>query len=180
MMDTLELTLGDDGIVGLVNDEEVLEDLAALQQRAPDAPAEDLARVASALGEPGYDVILDPAKYEALTMARFEKEDPAMPWQPTVMRIRDFGLPDFSAIERPRLDGQTLVYFARDTHTGLPYRVTLPIGSVGDASFEPMALTPVPGDPVPVPESIRESALGPRAGDGDDLKTAVDDEDEEG
>ena len=160
-MDILELSLGETGLIGLLNSTEELADLAALQSRAPDSPPEALALVASALGAPGYDAILVPADYEALTLKRVENEDPKMPWRPGVMRIRDFGMPDFAEIDVPRRDGDTLIYFARDIHTGLPYRVTLPLGTVGDADISPLALTPFDGDPVPVPDDITQAALGP-------------------
>ncbi len=174
-MDKLELSLRKTGVIGLVNGEEELADLAALQTRAPDAPAEALAQVASALGKPGYDAILDPAAYEAMTRARLDNEDANMPWRPGVMRIRDFGLPDFATILPPSRDGATLTYFARDTHTGLPCKVTLPLGSVGEMVVIPLPLTPMEGDPVPVPQEVTDAALGPEKDAPDDLEL-LDDE----
>lgn len=178
-MDKLELSLGAAGVVGLINGEEELADLAALQTRAPDAPAEQLALVASALGKPGYEAILDPAAYEALTRARIANEDPALPWQPGVMRIRDFGMPDFKAIKPPHRDGDTLIYHARDTHTGLPYQVTLTLGTAGDAEISPLPLTPFEGDPAPVPPEISENVRGPKKHTRPVLKEVDDDDDEE-
>ena len=175
-MDKLELSLGDAGVVGLVNGEEEIADLAALQRRAPDAPADALAQVAAALGKPGYDAILDPAAYEALTRARLENEDANMPWQPGVMRIRDFGLPDFASITAPERTGDTLTYFARDTHTGLPCKVTVTLGTASEMSIAPLPLTPIDGDPVPVPQEISDAARGPKKAGTPVFK---DDEDED-
>jgi len=179
-MDKLELTLTRAGLVGVVNGKEELADLAAFQSRAPDAPAETLAQVASALGKPGYDAILDPAAYETLTRERIDNENANMPWQPGVMRIRDFGMPDFDAIQPPRRDGNTLTYHARDTHTGLPYQVVLPLGAPGDADISPLPLTPFEGDQIPVPKEITENAPGPRKGsDPVPVEVELDDDDED-
>jgi len=178
-MDKLELSLGDAGIVGLINGEEELADLAALQNRAPDAPAEQLAQVASALGRPGYEAILDPSAYEALTRARIANEDPGLPWQPGVMRIRDFGMPDFDAIKPPRREGNTLIYHARDTHTGLPYQVMLTLGTSGEAEITPMPLTPFEDARAPVPPEISESARGPKKTARPVLKDVGDEDDDE-
>ena len=160
-MDILELSLGAEGIIGLINGEEEIGDLAALQTRAPDAPADALARVASALGTPGYDPILDPADYKTTILARVEKEDPNMPWTPGKMRIRDYGLPDFDTIQPPARNGNTLVYFARDTHTSLPYKIGLTLGLASDPAITPLPLVPFPGDPVPVPATVTNDVLGP-------------------
>ena len=184
-MDKLELSLDATGVIGLVNGSEELTDLAALQTRAPDAPAKALAQVASALGKPGYDAILDPAAYEAMTRARLANEDANMPWQPGVMRIRDFGLPDFNSIQPPARDGDTLTYFARDTHTGLPCKVVLTLGAASEMSITPLPLTPMDGDPVPVPQDVSDAALGPkkpttvRFKDDEDDDSEDEDEDEE-
>ena len=177
-MDKLELTLTKSGVVGMLNDSEEIGDLAALQTRAPDAPAEALARVAAALGKPGYDAILDPVAYEALTRTRLENEDANVPWQPGVMRIRDFGLPDFATITEPSRDGDTLTYFARDTHTGLPCKVVVPLRAAEDVTITPLPLTPMEGDPVPVPPEVTAAAPGPdkSVGAPEELEIEVEEE----
>lgn len=51
---------------------------------------------------------------------------------------RSFGLPDFSEIVPPRLDGDRLVFFARHSYFGIPYRVTVDRGALPD--YAPLAM----------------------------------------
>lgn len=124
-----------------------------------EAEARDLAQVLSlapALGDPKwlrayvrvanhlakgdrFDPIMDPAAFEAAYRAAYEAEDPAAPAVPGNARLRNYGLPDFTAIRPPAMEGDTLVFFARNTFMGIPYKVTMPRG--GTPTYEPVAMT---------------------------------------
>lgn len=93
-----------------------------------------------------YDVIDDPAAFEAAYRAQIAAEDPKATWQQGNPRLRDFGMPDFAAIRPPRFEGGRLVFYARSRQYGVPYRVEVPIDgtAVGAAVYEPVAMGPVP------------------------------------
>ena len=140
--------LADDGTpVMLVGRDGRAADMAALLQLAPDlASQEHAAALALAVNHlaqtGGYRVIEDPASFEAAYRARLAHEDPAAPWQEGVMRLSDFGVPDFGSIHPPRFDGGHLRFFAQDSLLGVPYRVDVP-DLTAAPSYEPMPLTPL-------------------------------------
>jgi hypothetical protein len=77
----------------------LLEHLPAL---ANSENATDLARVANHLARRKlYKVIDDPAAFEAAYRETFEAEADDVAWEQGVFRLRDFGMPDFSAITEP-------------------------------------------------------------------------------
>ncbi|RUS59431.1 hypothetical protein EGN72_16035 [Pseudorhodobacter sp. E13] len=97
------------------------------------------ARVANHLAQGDkFSLIVDPAAFEAEYRAAFEAEDPDEVPQAGVMRLRNFGMPDFAAIKPPEMQGGTLVYFARNTFMGIPYRAVMPEG--GQPEYEPVAM----------------------------------------
>lgn len=163
-MDTAKITrkAEDGGRVILLNGSEEITDLAGLLKRAPDMAAADLAKLALRISPSGYALITDPAAYADQVRARMENEAPDQPWQEGPPRIRDFGLPDFDAIDVPQRDGDTVTAHVRDNYTGLPYLMTLIFGGTAEkATFKPLPLTPLPGAPTPVPPEVAENAVQP-------------------
>ncbi len=90
-----------------------------------------------------FRVIEAPQEYESNFRSRIATEDPSQPWTEGVMRLCDFGTPEFSAIEPPQIADKKLSFYAEDLVTGLPYVVRLDFGA------ESARL--MPGDYVPMP-----------------------------
>lgn len=90
-----------------------------------------------------YRVIDDPAAFEAAYQAQIAREDPNQLWQQNVMRLRDFGVPDFKAIKVPATIGGALEFFARDGATGLPYQVRVALEDLSAPDFRPLPLTAI-------------------------------------
>lgn len=86
-----------------------------------------------------FDPIMDPAAFETAYRAAYDAEDPEEAPVPGNARLHNYGLPDFSAIKPPAMQGETLVFYARNTFMGIPYKVTMPRG--GTPSYEPVAMT---------------------------------------
>lgn len=150
-MDSFEIIEGPEGRVVVINGKEEITDLAGLQMRAPDIDTAQLVQLAIDLGPPGYDPITDPAAYEAQVRAKIDGEDLSQPWREGVIRISDFGMPDFSQITAPERDGGTLRAPVRDRYTGLPYIMTLALGHDTPPRFAPLPVTPIerPASEVP-------------------------------
>jgi hypothetical protein len=85
-----------------------------------------------------FQVITDPAKYEAAYRARLAQEDPSQPVEAGVIRLCDYGVPDFSQITKPSVSAGTLSFHVIRTYFGLPYHV-----SVTDL-IDPPTYTPMP------------------------------------
>ena len=113
-----------------------------------------------------YRVIEDPAAFEAAYHAKIAREDPNQPWQQNVMRLRDFGVPDFTAIHVPAIADNVLEFFARDAMTGLPYRVRAAIDDLSAPSYQPMPLTAINK---PIQEEPEEGDLYADIEDDEDL-----------
>ncbi len=97
------------------------------------------ARVANHLAQGDrFSLIVDPAAFEAEYRAAFEAEDPDEVPQPGVMRLRNFGMPDFAAIKPPEMQGGTLVFFARNSFMGIPYRAEMREGETPE--YMPVAM----------------------------------------
>lgn len=114
---------------------------------APEAAAGLALHVTHFARDGAYAVIDDPKSFESAYRERLEREDPNQPWQQNVMRLRDFGVPDFSAIHAPAHEGDALVFYASDALTGLPYRVTAPLSELSSPDFAPLPLTPASAPP---------------------------------
>lgn len=132
----------------VIVDGEEIADIAALLARLPELLAPEglcvLARMLSHLARgDAYQVIADVAGFEASYRARLASEADG-PWQEGVLRLRDFGVPDFSAMRPPRMEGDTLVFHASRRGSCLPYRVEAPLDAEGPGSlrYVPLALTP--------------------------------------
>lgn len=96
----------------------------------------------------GFDLIDDPAAFKAAYLERLAGEDPAAPWSEFQPKLHDYGTPDFDAILAPYRDGARLVYFAANTHLGVPYRIEVdcaaPQVRAGNSDYIPLPLTPIP------------------------------------
>lgn len=101
-------------------------DMAELLRRAPElasaAQALALARAANHFASRDYRLIEDPAAFEAAYRVRLASEDPQAPPEAGVIRLCDFGIPDFAAITLPALTGGVLRFFAEHRFLGLAYR----------------------------------------------------------
>lgn len=94
-----------------------------------------------------YEVILDPPGFEAAYMAQYNSEDPEEEVGPGEVRLIHYGVPDFTAIQPPAMEGDTLVFYAREAYLGVPYRVEA--DRTGAAQYSPMALSPEPQEASP-------------------------------
>lgn len=131
-------------------------DMATLLRLAPglasDARALDLAQAANyfAHGD-DYRVIENPADFANAYRAQIDREDPAAEWQEGVVRLRDYGVPDFNQIEPPKFAGGRLTFYAVDAFLGVPYKVEADKLEAAP-NYTPMPLTPLPSPPRPAVE----------------------------
>lgn len=144
----ITLGLDDDGAPEvLVGEDRRAADLAGLLALVPGLAAPGaaamLARAANHLAHgTEYEVITDPAAFEADFRARLAREDPAEPWREGVIRLCDYGVPDFAAIRPPALAGGVLSFHVVDGYLGLPYAARIPLAG-GAPDYVPMPLVPV-------------------------------------
>jgi hypothetical protein len=123
-----------------------------------DVEASDLSealRLAPALGEPNwvraysrvvnhfssggdFEPIMDPSTFKAKYLAAYEAEDPDEEVGPGVIRLHNFGIPDFAAIHPPMKDGNTLIFFVENMFMGIPYKVTMRDGT--QPEYQPVAM----------------------------------------
>ncbi|MEP3332406.1 hypothetical protein [Sedimentitalea sp.] len=87
-----------------------------------------------------YSVIDSPGDFEEEYRARMAQEDATAPMVPGVVRLIDYGVPDFAEVAPPALEGDTLRFFAVASTLGFPYAVTVNLAS-GDTDYAPMTLT---------------------------------------
>lgn len=140
----ISMDFKDDGTPVVMVAEAEARDLAQVLSLAPalgDAKwLRAYVRVANHLAKGDrFDPIMDPPAFEAAYRAAYEAEDPEEPPVPGNARLRNYGLPDFSVIKPPAMVGDTLVFFARNTFMGIPYKVTMPKGA--EPTYEPVAMT---------------------------------------
>src|SRR3546814_18936496 len=57
-----------------------------------------------------FEPIYDPEAFMAAYIARYQGEVPEDEQRPGVTRLHGFGLPDFAALRRPRMEGDTLIF----------------------------------------------------------------------
>lgn len=140
------VTAQGDFVVMIGNEEaRTIADVMAL---SPNASPMNWADILNELAYEGdYAVIDDPAAFRAAYEATMAEEDPEKGWSQDAMRLRDFGIPDFTEIAAPSITGSNLVYFVRNTFTGLPYRAEM---ALSDATAEP-TYTPLDLKPTPEP-----------------------------
>lgn len=91
-----------------------------------------------------YEVIDDPAAFADAYRRQIGEEDPEAPFQEGNPRLRDFGIPDFDAIDVPKLEGGQLTFYARNRRLGVPYRVEVRVNGVdiGEPTYTPMPMSP--------------------------------------
>jgi hypothetical protein len=112
----------------------------------PKASAIDLAKIINRLiHDRDFELIADPEAFKKAFNEKLASEDSSKPWAEGVIRLSDYGVPDFALLSAPAVEGGTLVYFATEATTGLPFRaeVNLAPGSA-EPGYLPMTLTPVP------------------------------------
>jgi len=143
-------------------------DLAALLKAHPSlatpSAAAEFAEAANHFAQgQSFSVIRDPAAYEAGYRARIDAEDPSKPWVQGEYRLRNYGQPDFSAIEAPKITDGKVVFFVTDGLVGVPYRIESALDGTPlvDASYVPMPLTPVDAPRTIEPDKPVEAAREP-------------------
>ena len=148
----ISLELSGSGAPYVIVGEQQVSDLETLLRLAPGLAAPEWVKARAQLTNHmatgfEYEVILDPQAFEAAYMAQYNTEDPDEDVGPGVIRLIHYGVPDFTEIAPPAMEGSTLVFYAREAHLGVPYRVEVPEG--GTATYTPMALSPEPQTPIP-------------------------------
>jgi len=117
--------------------------------------AADLARAVNHFAHASeYRVIDDPAAFAAAYRTQIASEDPTVEWREGVIRLSDYGVPDFAEIQPPLFRDGRLVFYAVDTFLGLPYRVEA-TELTAAPDYEPMELTPLPTPPAPKSEPAK-------------------------
>ena len=124
----LSMDVTTDGTAVVIVDGQQVQDVSGLLDLAPNIVDPKYARAYSRLVNHlsagyEYDVIMDPVAFEARYRARYEAEDPDAQAVAGQVRLRNFAMPDFSAIHPPAIEGGKLVYFAENAYLGVPYRV---------------------------------------------------------
>jgi hypothetical protein len=143
------------------------EDMAALLRLAPglatEARALDLARAVNYFAhENEFEVIANPTEFANAYRARIDREDPAAEWREDAVRLRDYGVPDFTQIEPPKFAGGKLTFYAVDTFLGVPYKAETD-NLEAAPSYTVLPLTPLPRPPRPAPAS---ETIPPGSGGG--------------
>jgi hypothetical protein len=146
------LGIGDDGgKLVLPGDAGQAHDMTELLRMAPDLERHPLP-LAQAINHFAYGghyrVIGDPGQFETEYKAKLAKEDPNAPWQEGVIRLRDFGVPNFATIKAPAVSGERLVFYAVDTVLGVPYKVEC-ASLTANPVYQPVPLTALPRPVVP-------------------------------
>lgn len=85
-----------------------------------------------------YELIIDPAAFQASYMETYNAEDPDEEVGAGTIRLHNFGIPDFAAMHPPKLEGDTLVFFAENMFMGIPYKATMEPGQT--PVYEPVAM----------------------------------------
>ncbi|MFN4158315.1 MAG: hypothetical protein ACK4GO_07935 [Gemmobacter sp.] len=135
----------DSGAPVVIIAQEPVDTLAEALNRAPDLTdphwVKVYARVVNHLNH-GYDyeMIMDPAAFEATYRAAHAAEPEVVPDDTPVVpvRLRDLGMPDFAQIRPPAMVDGDLVFFVRSGFYGIPYRVVH--SPEGTASYTPVAM----------------------------------------
>jgi hypothetical protein len=147
----------DGGKLVLPRDAGQAHDMGELLKMAPDLSRHPLAlaQAVNHFAHGGkYQVIGDPAQFEAEYKAKLATEDPNQPWQEGVIRLRDFGVPDFASIKAPAVSGGQLEFYAVDTALGVPYKADC-ASLTGSPTYEPVHLTALPHpEPPPHPDDV--------------------------
>ena len=136
----------------------VTELLTSAPELLTPACAGELARAVNHVAHGSdFAVIVDPNCFAQDYMSRIEGEDPNAEWEEYVVRLRDFGVPDFGSIEPPTLDGGTLTYHAVGTYLGVPYKAEVRDFALVPV-YEAVSLKPLPRPPKRDPGSAGDEA----------------------
>ncbi len=163
----IEFGLGDNlERIVILDESDSVDSIPALVSAVPGLMSPDCAlQLAEAINHlavgDGFDLISDPAAYQADYEARLAAEDPNQPWQEGVIRLSDFGRPDYSEIKAPFWNGTAVVFFAKDDFTGLPYRVEAVLApkaqSLSEDDYKAVGLTAIATEPTPsAPKALSE------------------------
>lgn len=124
----LHMDINSSGAAVVVVDGQEIQDISGLVDLAPNIVDPKFARAYARLVNHlayayEYNVIMDPETFEASYREKYESEDPDEKVMAGQVRLRNYGLPDFSAIQPPMIDGNKLIFFAESAYLGVPYRV---------------------------------------------------------
>lgn len=115
---------------------------------------------------PAFRIIEDPAAFEEQYRKKLASEDQSEPWAEGVVRLSDYGIPNFADIAAPSMSRSLLTYFAVDDMLGLPYRVDVDLASanirVTDDDYRALDLEPIEFDDepeMPTPVNPEEDEL---------------------
>jgi hypothetical protein len=139
----IELDFGANGAPVVLVEQVEVSDPAALMQAAP--ALEDpkwafaFAQMVNHIAQgDSHELIIVPAEFKEKYMAVYEAEDPDEEVGPGVIRLHNFGIPDFAAIHPPMKNGNTLIFFVENMFMGIPYRVTMRDGT--QPEYQPVAM----------------------------------------
>lgn len=87
-----------------------------------------------------YNVIMDPADFASAYQKRYDAEDPNEVVPAGQVRLRNYGLPDFSVIEAPKIEDNKLIFYAENAFLGVPYRVEAgtSVSAIGAPDYTPV------------------------------------------
>ncbi|WP_323006100.1 hypothetical protein [Pseudorhodobacter sp.] len=139
----MEMDFGANGAPIVIVEQAEVGDVAGLLTAAPALMEPKwvfaLAQMSNHLAQgESYELIVDVAAFKADYMAAYEAEDPDEDVAPGAIRLHNFGIPDFDAMQPPRMEGNTLVFFAENIFMGIPYRAVMQPG--GQPVYEPVAM----------------------------------------
>lgn len=100
-----------------------------------------------------YRPIHDPDNFRAQYESRFQAEDPRAPFVDGEPRLSQFGHCEMDELQRPRVEGATVIFYAEHTYLGIPYRVTAPAPGQpeGEIKYVPLPMTPLPEEATTLP-----------------------------
>lgn len=137
MLPPIEMDFGANGAPTVIVEEAEAADLDGVLKLAPALSdpkwVRALARVANHLAHgDDYALIVDPAEFEKKYREAYDAEDPDEEVGPGTIRLHNFGIPDFTAIHPPMMEGDKLIFFAENVFMGIPYRAEMPSGAEPD------------------------------------------------
>ncbi|MEY8831381.1 hypothetical protein AB9K34_23670 [Sedimentitalea sp. XS_ASV28] len=138
------LSFDDEGDAIVIVDDTEAGDARTLLELAPDlkepGKALQLAQALNHLAhEQTFAVIEDPAAFADWYKKRLAEEDTDADWVEGTYQLSNYATPDLTAIEAPRISGDTLTFFAINRQLGAIYVVSAGLG--GDTltpDYEPM------------------------------------------
>lgn len=143
--DDISLGFGDDGVPSVTVDETDCVTPAALAAAAPWLLTPAHATLAAEalnhlVGGPNFQVIEDPADFAQWYRTRYAEEAEGEVRPDSGFGLRQFGLPDLDALHAPRIEADTLVFFAVNRALGAPYRVRMSLSQPEAADYDPLPM----------------------------------------